>query len=143
MISTHLKKYDPQIGSFSQFKGCKFQKYVKPLKVNHRFKNGGSFWKMINPTKIMVVRKPTFKNGGQGLPGKPSPRSYGFYAVKIPSLFPTLRPPWRWSPSDLRWQNVSPSVSWPRNSRRQFFVQQQHQPFRGIPSGKLHSPKLT
>lgn len=29
------------------------------MEVNHHFKIGGSFWKMINPTKIMVIRKPT------------------------------------------------------------------------------------
>ena len=34
----------------------------KSLEVNHHIKNGGSFWMMIfPPTKIMVVRKPTYK----------------------------------------------------------------------------------
>ena len=33
----------------------------KTLEVNHYFKNGGSFWKMINPYVIMVVRKPPYK----------------------------------------------------------------------------------
>ena len=49
-----------KLDHFPKYRG-ENQKYVKPLKVNHRFKNGGSFWKMINPTKIMVVRKPTYK----------------------------------------------------------------------------------
>ena len=44
-----------------------------PLKVKDHLKNGGSFWKMINPTKIMVkLGNQAIKNGGQGLPGIPN-----------------------------------------------------------------------
>ena len=36
-----------------------------PWKSNTIKKNGGSFWMLINPLlKFMVVRKPTYKNGG-------------------------------------------------------------------------------
>ena len=43
-----------------------------PLEVNHHFQNGGSFWKMITPTKTMVVRKPPYKKWWLDFQGFPS-----------------------------------------------------------------------
>ena len=48
-------------GEFSGMMLPKLGDDVDTLEVNHHFKNGGSFWKMINPYKIMVVWKPTYK----------------------------------------------------------------------------------